>query len=89
MTIPADEFLESVVKKEVNYQGNNQKAILEFLRERCDEAFTQVEIKNALGIEHAPSVNATLHSLHLRGSVSCKKVEKKKYWCAIPEEVES
>ena len=86
MTIPAEEFLDDRVKKEVSFQGNNQKAILEFLRGHSSEAFTQVEIKNQLGIEYIPSVYATLHSLRFRGLVGCKLVDNKKYWYAVSVE---
>lgn len=82
MPVPAEEFIEDKIAKKVNFQGNNQKEILTFLQEHYEEAYTQTEIQQRLGIRHAPSVNASLHSLHLRGLIRCKNVSGKHYWCA-------
>lgn len=86
MPIPAEEFLEIAVAKTMKFKGSNQREILSFLREHPDEAYTQSEVQLELDIRYAPSVNASLHSLRLRGLVTCKMVNGKNYWRATPWE---
>lgn len=84
MPVPAEEFVEDAIPKKLNFQGNNQKEIITFLQKHQEEAFTQTELQQELNIKHSPSVNATLHSLRLRGLITCKRLNNKNYWCAVP-----
>lgn len=80
MPISADEFEAEKVAGTERVRGRVQGKIVEYLILNKDQAYTQIELRDACNIQYVPSVNSALHALERRGSVLRKIVKGRQYW---------
>ena len=85
MPLKAEDFDKVSNRKTNSKLGKNQMRIINLLKNDLDKAFTQGEIKKYLNAEHDAAVHSALHSLKIKGLITCKKVDGLIYWRGTDE----
>jgi len=80
MPLNADEFNKVGLNRNKTKFGPNQKKIIGLLRDGLGKAYTQGEIEFETGISYSAAVNTALHSLKIKGLITCMKLNGLMYW---------
>ena len=80
MPLDVNDFDRLSVSKPHLKIGVNQIKVAKFLQENIEEAFTQKEIKEVVGIQYDAAVNSALHSLKSKDLARSKEIEGTLYW---------
>ena len=80
MPLDADEFDKVSMRKNNTKLGHNQTKIAGILKKNMGKAFTQSELTYESGIKYDAAVNTALHSLKIKGLITCKKIDGLQYW---------